>query len=393
MIEAALTGHMARLLQGIGVIAVLALVAGSLVALAVVSRRIHVTLQDEVEGAPRGPEPVELLRADVSQLSSDVGALSEGVGGQLQALHDSLEEAARSRAEAQAAEIAGLRKQVQELQARLDRAVQEEAAARAQVARALEGFGARLDAVAAAGANTALAPLVEAPPQAEPVTEKESAPVAESAPPSVEPQATEAPKEATKSFLTFKLPSRAFAFDKLQRWSILPALSRVGFDAKSTLHDFSGSSQAVEGELVANLGKPEDGCKGKVSVEAASLDSGEPARDEDMRGLLDVQGHPQLTFEWSGFRTESVDAAAMKTTGTVLGKLTIRGTTQELAMPVRISVDASKRVAVEGEVEIKMSDYGVKPPRKLGLLSVEDTVKIWIALRARSLGDADAARD
>ena len=386
---------LSRLLKGIGVVAVIGLVAGSIVALAVVSRRIHVEIQDEDASAARGPEPAELLRADVSQLSVDLGALSEGVGGQLQALHDSLEDGARSRAAAQATEIAALRKQVQELQARLERALQEEVAARAEFDLALASLGARLDAVSAAGTGAEPSPVVDAPPQGEPAREPETAPVAESepAPPSAEPPPAEAPKEATKGFLTFKLPSRAFAFDKLQRWSILPDLSRVGFDAKSTLHDFSGASQKVAGELVANLAKPEDGCRGQVTVEAASLDSGEPARDEEMRGLLDAGGHPQLVFEWSGFRTDSSDAAAMKTSGTVLGKLTIRGTTQELAMPVRISVDASKRVAVEGEVEIKMSDFGVKPPRKLGVLSVEDTVKIWIALRARSLGDAKAAGD
>jgi polyisoprenoid-binding protein YceI len=386
---------LSRLLQGIGAIAVLALVAGSLIALTLVSQRIHVTVQDEQEGAARGPDPIELLRADVTQLSADLGALTDGMGGQLSELHAALEDGARARADAQAAEVAALRRQVQELQARLDRAVVEDAAARARIDQALCSIGARLDAVVAAGASTE--PVVDVPLAMEPPGATEKAPVAEAepaaAPPSTEPAAAEAPKEATKGFLTFKLPSRAFAFDRLQRWSILPNLSRVGFDAKSTLHDFSGSTQRVEGELVANLARPEVGCKGKVTVDATALDSGEAARDEDMRASLDVRGHPELTFEWTGFETGSSDATAMKTSGKVLGKLTIRGTSRELAMPVRISVDASKRVAVEGEVEIRMSDFGVAPPRKLGVLTVEDGVKIWIALRARSLGDAVAERD
>jgi hypothetical protein len=33
-----------------------------------------------------------------------------------------------------------------------------------------------------------------------------------------------------------------------------------------------------------------------------------------------------------------------------------------------------------------MSDFGVTPPSQLGVINVEDEVKIWIALRARSLG-------
>jgi len=380
---------MTRLLQVIGVIAVTALVAGSLVALSVVNRRIQVTVQDEAEAAARGPDPVEVLRADVGQLSADLGALTEGVGGQLQALHDAVEDGARARAEAQAAEIAGLKKQVQELQARLDRSIQEEAAARARLDQALAGIGARLDAVAAASA--APEPIVDVPPAVELASEPETAPLTQAEPeaaPQSEPAAAEPP---AKGFLSFKLPSRSFAFDKPQRWSILPALSRVGFDAKSTLHDFSGSSQKVEGELVANLARPENGCRGKITVDAASLDTGEAARDEEMRDALGVSADPRLSFEWLGFRTESSDGAAMKTSGTVLGKLTIHGTTHEIEMPVRISVDASRRASVEGEVEIRMSAFGVKPPRKLGVLSVEDTVKTWIALRARSLGEAAGA--
>src|SRR5262245_32639446 len=388
---------MTRLLQGIGVFAVIALVAGSLVALSVVNRRIHVTVQDEVEATARGPDPVELLRADVTQLSTDVGALTEGVGGQLEALHGAIEENARVRAEAQAAEIAALKKQVQELQARLDRSVQEEAAARARLDQALAGIGTRLDAVAAAGASVAPEPVVEVPPAVEVSGEPKNAPLTgtepETTPPSAEPGHEETtPAEApAKGFLTFKLPSRSFAFDKPQRWSILPALSRVGFDAKSTLHDFSGSTQKVEGELVANLAHPDVGCRGKVTVDASSLDTGEPERDAEMRAALGLSASPQLAFEWSGFLTESSDAAAMKTAGTVVGKLTIHGTTREITMPVRISVDASRRASVEGEVEIQMKDFGVKPPRKLGVLKVEDTVKIWIALRARSLGEAVGA--
>ena len=65
-----------------------------------------------------------------------------------------------------------------------------------------------------------------------------------------------------------------------------------------------------------------------------------------------------------------------------------RGKSREVSMPVKVSVDASKRVAIDGELSIKMSDYAVAPPSQLGLIKVEDEVKIWIALRARLVGPA-----
>lgn len=84
----------------------------------------------------------------------------------------------------------------------------------------------------------------------------------------------------------------------------------------------------------------------------------------------------------------TVDAKALRTLGTVHGKLTIRGQTHELAMPVRLHVDDSRRVHAEGEAKVLLSAYGVPIPSQLGMIKMEDEVKIWIALQARSLGDA-----
>jgi hypothetical protein len=54
-----------------------------------------------------------------------------------------------------------------------------------------------------------------------------------------------------------------------------------------------------------------------------------------------------------------------------------------LAMPVRASVDASRRLLLEGQVALSLRDYGVPVPSKLGVISMEPEVVVWIALRAR----------
>jgi hypothetical protein len=53
-------------------------------------------------------------------------------------------------------------------------------------------------------------------------------------------------------------------------------------------------------------------------------------------------------------------------------------------------VDDSKRVIVEGEMPLKLSDYGVPVPSQLGLINMQDEVKIWVALQARALGAVKA---
>ena len=201
-----------------------------------------------------------------------------------------------------------------------------------------------------------------------------------------------APESSKKGFLSFKVPEKGFRFDARQRLAIVPSLSRVGFDAKSTLHDFSGVTQKVEGELVVDLSKPGAAPQGQIRVDSASLDTGLADRDEGMRELLESAKQKQVTFTWSAFEAQAVDVEKQLVTGTARGKLAIRGVEREIAMPVKVSVDASKRVSVDGEAKIKLTDFGIEPPSQLGMIEVEDELRLWISLRARTLGAVEETK-
>lgn len=310
----------AKFLQGLGLLALLGLVAGSIAALALVTQRVHVTIAED-SAASRGPDPLELVRADL-------GALGAGLGQGLEQLHGELE----------------------------------------LVQTTLAALEARSGRAPSGGGGPAV-PAVSAP-----------APRADAA-------TSSAPR---KSFLSFQLPSDAFDFERTLRLEIVPSLSRVGFDATSTLHDFSGTTSEVAGELTACLARPAEECRGEIRVQAAALVTGEAERDAEMRKALDVAAAPSLRFVWEAFALESLDAGAQRLTGTARGQLTIRGTTRPFALPVRVSVDASSRVVIEGEGPLSLADFGVETPSKLGLIKVADEVRIWIALRARSLGAVPA---
>jgi polyisoprenoid-binding protein YceI len=111
-------------------------------------------------------------------------------------------------------------------------------------------------------------------------------------------------------------------------------------------------------------------------------------RDAGLRKRLETEVHPQIRFRILGFRLSpaGADKAGRTVAGTAIGEMTIRGQTRELEMPLKISVDDSRRVVIDGETTIKLTDYGVEVPSELGVISMEDDVKIWIALRARSMG-------
>jgi polyisoprenoid-binding protein YceI len=400
---------------------------GGIAALAVVKQRITLVVHDEQQAsATRGPDPLELLRADLAQLREDFGAFTQALGPQLEQLHASLDGASSERAQAAQAALAKLEARSQAdgvaLAARLEalsqslaRTQSEQAASLVWLERTFAAVTARASEVDTAAAETQ-APLSAAvtPTPSDTPSETAAASVAAPAQPSAQPTsdqpatdpaavapassdaaaAAQAPaSEPKRAFLSFSLPSQSFSFAGRQRLALVPSLSRVGFDAKSTLHDFSGVTQKVEGELEVDLANPAAGCSGAVRVDARSLDTGMADRDAGMREQLSVDAHPQLRFTWTGVRDAQVDAAAQKLTAIALGKLAIKGVEREVAFPVRVSVDASKRVAIEGELEVAMKDWGVEPPSQLGMIRVENKLKLWIALRARSLGAAAPAGD
>ena len=58
-------------------------------------------------------------------------------------------------------------------------------------------------------------------------------------------------------------------------------------------------------------------------------------------------------------------------------------------MPVTAQLDEARRLVIEGEAALALSDFGISAPRKLGLISMEDRVNVWIRLRARArLGES-----
>jgi polyisoprenoid-binding protein YceI len=171
----------------------------------------------------------------------------------------------------------------------------------------------------------------------------------------------------------------------MQTFEVVGELSRVGFDAKSTLHDFTGVTSQVAGTFRANLASPSGAWTGEVACAAATLVSGVDGRDDAMRDHLDTAHHAQIRFAIAGFTpaADGIDTKAQTFRGEVRGTMTIRGKSREVAMPITARVDESKRLVVEGQMPLKLSDYGVPVPNKLGLVKVEDEVKVWIALRAR----------
>jgi polyisoprenoid-binding protein YceI len=133
-----------------------------------------------------------------------------------------------------------------------------------------------------------------------------------------------------------------------------------------------------------DLSKPEGGISGKVSIRTNSLNTGVEGRDEAMLEHLASELNPNIEFVFESFKSSASDRAAKTLAGQVMGKMTINGTTQAITMKVTAYVDESRRLVIEGEAPLSRADYNVEIPGQLGVITVEDEVRIWIHLRSRA---------
>jgi polyisoprenoid-binding protein YceI len=382
-----------RVLQAVGLVSVLALPALGVGALVIVKDRIQITVREGDSGD--APDPLALVRDDLQQLHADLDAISKALGGNMAELARVLDEQVETQVRLQSslADMAAAvsRADTQRVAQSLTDLDQKVSALHQAVLR-LESAATPADV---ADADPPAAPMVatdQAQPAGEtPVTQPVEPPVLPTEQPTEQPTVQPARKPA---FLSFELPSQGFEFDKPQHYKILASLSRVGFDAKSTLHDFSGVTSKIRGDFYANLAAAEPAWKGEVSCDAAALRTGVDGRDEGLREHLKTDENARITFRIEGFAADAggIDSAKRTVSGSVSGRMEIRGETRTFAMPVTIAVDQSQRLLIEGQAPLKLTDYGVPVPSQLGLISMEDEVKVWISLRARSVGSWDGSK-
>jgi polyisoprenoid-binding protein YceI len=112
------------------------------------------------------------------------------------------------------------------------------------------------------------------------------------------------------------------------RWRIDPGHAEVGFVGRHLLFTkVRGRFRSVEGHV--DVAEDPKGSTVELTIDMASVDSGSAVRDEHLRSadLFDVDRFPSATFrgrlrEWSG------------RTGTLVGELSLKGTTRPIELRV-----------------------------------------------------------
>jgi len=146
----------------------------------------------------------------------------------------------------------------------------------------------------------------------------------------------------------------------MQRWSIDPAHSRIGFHVRHLMiSNVHGQFEKWSGSLEFDPSDPTS-ARVRIGIDAASIDTREPQRDAHLRSpeFLDVDNHPDITFETTGVERRTLDDYE------VAGNLTIRGITRPILVDVKRSeviVDhvGQRRVAFAVSGTLSRKDFGL----------------------------------
>lgn len=115
------------------------------------------------------------------------------------------------------------------------------------------------------------------------------------------------------------------------QWTIDPTHTNVGFGVRHLMiSTVKGRFTAVEGQVTVPDGDPVK-AQIVVTIDAASVDTGVGQRDDHLRSpdFFDAARFPKLTFRSK--RVERIGAESLR----VIGDLTIRDVTREVALDVR----------------------------------------------------------
>jgi polyisoprenoid-binding protein YceI len=169
---------------------------------------------------------------------------------------------------------------------------------------------------------------------------------------------------------------------KPTQWQIDPAHSAAHFSVRHLMiSNVRGEFTKLSGSAILDPVNPAKSTL-QVTIEAASINTREPQRDEHLRSadFFDVANHPTLTF-----RSERIEAIGPENFK-LIGDLTIRGVTKQVTFEVEGPTAPVKdpwgntRAGITASAKINRKDFGVafNALTETGGLVVSEEVKITI---------------
>ena len=152
--------------------------------------------------------------------------------------------------------------------------------------------------------------------------------------------------------------------------------SEITYYVVHPMHHVKGVSKALKGKVTLSADKLS--LPLTFSLPLTSFSSGNANRDNNAAFALDVTRYPTATLTVTKF-TETKRSVAGKVAtvaGTASGRLGLHGLTHPVTIPLTGTI-AADGLTVDGEMTIKLTDYGVARPALLGM-PIEDDVRVTV---------------
>lgn len=149
------------------------------------------------------------------------------------------------------------------------------------------------------------------------------------------------------------------------RFNVVPGESAVLVEARSSVGPIVFGSMAAHGRIEAVLQEgvldTHHPTTATLVIPVASLASGNPLYDAEVRSRLDARRYPGITAELRSIAPSSPGRYA------VTGSLTIQGMTRELSGGLELSLPGTEVAVVTGTQTIDIRDFAIALPTLLML--------------------------
>lgn len=178
--------------------------------------------------------------------------------------------------------------------------------------------------------------------------------------------------------------TETFAFDKSH--------SQVGFRIRHWLTKVEGRFKEYDGKISLDRAKPSDS-KVEITIQAASIDTGNERRDNHLRGadFFDAGKYPTITFKSAKVEPKGKDLYH------VTGELSMHGMTKTITVPVKhtgfLNLGKQEKAGFELTIPINRKDFGIAWNRTAdqGGVMLGDDVEVTVLVEANKETPATAS--
>jgi len=157
--------------------------------------------------------------------------------------------------------------------------------------------------------------------------------------------------------------------------------NKISIKGTSTLHDWESIAENAKATIIINNYNEAEIEQLNITVDVASIKNtkGHRTMDKLTRKALKAEDFPKISYVF--IKGEIISNTTKELKVKLTGNLTIAGKTNKIS--VLTTIDKSMRnIILRGTHKLKMTDYGVVPPRALlGTIKTGDEITLEFAIK------------